>query len=358
MMSEQAEDQNIPQGQITLANIMERLLEITENRAQDVASMATIRSQTEELRALLIQSSGTPQASLTPNRTPNAPIGYPENQPVQRKPLSIGSPFSGDKTYFRAWKVTMEHKLITDQDFIGDQRAQFAFIWTNLNDKVQKEVAAYYENGGDGGLWDPERFMQYLEFCYSDNHGKERAQAKLETIRQGKDELFPDFFVRFEQLLAQSGGSYWDDEQKLHKLRRSLNNSLRTIALHRGVPRDSYSNAVEAYKSIAVDLETVTIEHHHPTPHNNKKDNDGDVQMITVGTAKTTGAQGQKGRKAQGQKSGQQRATWIPNELFAQRRASDLCTRCGEDGHYQRDCPNALKISVAATEMENEVRKN
>jgi hypothetical protein len=65
---------------------------------------------------------------------------------------------------------------------------------------------------------------------------------------------------------------------------------MQTVALHRGAPRDNYINAVAVYKLIAVDLETAFIKQHYLNPHYNKKDKDGDVQIVTIETAKTTSA--------------------------------------------------------------------
>lgn len=295
-------------------------------------------------------TSGTPSGpTLSGPASAGAPAGpYP---PVSsRKPLPMGEPFSGSKSAFRAWRVTMEHKLSSDAAFIGGPRDMFAFIWSQLSASVQREVAPFYEIGGNGGVWDPTEFLKYLEFCYSDNHSRERAQTKLESLRQGHNESFSDFFIRFEQLLVQSGGSKWDDEQRLLKLRRALNNRIRAVAMNRGVTRTNYDAAVAAYKSIAVDVETMAIEDRmrpSTTPGTSqRRDGDGDVEMTTVSVTRTSPPGASQPRRGTTGRKGPTRATWVPDALYRQRREANLCTRCGEEGHIRRECANAVVTTV------------
>jgi hypothetical protein len=301
------------------------LAEMRGNQAKSDAQSATLRTQIEDLRAQVetlrtaasadpgeaqkkdggaeppMQNPTPPVVTQPPNtaepqRPPTGPAEEHQRGSTRRKPLAMGDPFRGDKAYFNAWKVMMEHKLEVDAEFIGNHKAQFMFIWSNLAPAVQKEVSPFMEVGGDG-KWDPVHFLRYLTFCYSDNHAKERAQVALESYRQAKNQSFMDFFVHFHQLLAQAGGLGWDDEQKLARLRRSLNHRMREVALHRGVTRDNFDQAVEGYKRIAVDLETADLESKQrpPSPHKGpQRDKDGDVVMTTVGTARTTTAPARK----------------------------------------------------------------
>jgi hypothetical protein len=293
--------------------------------------------------------------------TPATAISSPLPSSLRRKPLPIGEPFSGDKTHFRAWQVTMLHKLEADAEFIGGARDQFAFIWANLSIPVQQEVASYYASGGYDAAWNPVLFMEYLAFCYHDVHGKERAQAKLDGLHQSKRESFSDFFPRFEQLLNQAGGSTWDDEQRLHKLRRALSPNLRQVALHRGVTRTNYAEAVKQYQSIAVDLETAAIEERNRTfsaaQTNSRTDGDGDIEMVGVaalGVGKGS-SNAARTRQGIGARRNQSKA-WIPEDLFKQRRERDLCTRCGGEGHYARDCVNAIVIRAVGAARASDAR--
>jgi len=344
-----------------MATIISRLDDIQADRQQEHAERATIRAQIDELRALIASNASPSPATATPVTTATpasnvaseaqvetdtraATASVPADpQQSSRKPLPMGMPYSGDKAGFLAWKVTMDHKLEADREFIGTARDQYAFIWANLSSSVQREVAAWYETGGDTREFRPEHLMGYLEFCYADNHSREKAQANLENLKQAKNETFPDFFVRFQRLLMQSGGAGWDGEQKLNKLRRSLNSTIRTIALNRGVSRTDYAAAIASYRSIAVDLEAQNIEiSGRPVQQQQavKRDSDGDVVMTHVGAVNTAR-----------QKKGGQRANRVPDEVYKHRKEKGLCVRCGSATHYVRDCENAVNhnlVSVAS----------
>lgn len=266
----------------------------------------------------------------------------------RRKPLPIGEPFSGHKPSFRAWAVTVRHKITVDQDFIGGPREQFAFIWANLSTRVQNDMAAFYEKGGYNSKFNPDEFLKHLEFCYEDKHSLEKAQVRLERLRQGKDESFGDFFPRFAQTLTESGGDGWGQEQKILKLRGALNQKMRDIALNRGVTRTDYDKAVEAFQAIAVDMETASFERQWNTSYTPARDKDGDVQMTSVNRMESDKDPGSSSRRRREKGAARNRNTWIPEELFQQRRREGVCTRCGRDGHFARDCPNAISIQAAA----------
>jgi len=164
-----------------IQQIMDQLTEPNASREQDRAKLRTLQQQTEELRKTLANTQlpmptlGTPQGhtptSTSPTPTPIEanpsniqpitglaelpPRGSPphrydetETSKARRKPLPIGPPFNGDKAHFEAWKITITHKLIADQEFIGGAREQFAFIWANLGPKAQETVAPYYQVRG------------------------------------------------------------------------------------------------------------------------------------------------------------------------------------------------------------------
>ena len=283
-------------------------------------------------------TSSLPDPTPTDVAQPSAPLS------TKRKPLPAGDPFDGDKARFPAWKIHLQYKIRCDADFIGHGEAQFHFIWSCLSAKVQGTVKAFYASGGYSMTWDPAEFFNYLEFCFRDAHAMERAQVQLDAMEQGKRESFSVFFVRFNTTLHEAGGADWADEQKLHRLRRALTPTMKNVALNRGVSRTDYAAAVELYHRIAVDIETAAFEaHHHGTQGSSgpKRDSDGDTPMVTI-AALQSNRNGQRG-------STPRRGNWIPQDLFDERRAAKVCTRCADPAHSYRDCRNALVINTAAT---------
>jgi hypothetical protein len=356
-------------GLTPLQQILMQLSEMREEQVRNHAATEVLRNQNEELykqvTALAKKQRRTPSPALglappateasayslndatTPPAAPFVPIPAYTQHTIRRKPLPVGEPFAGNKAYFGAWRVTMEHKLEVDQEFIGNHKAQFIYLYSMLSPAVQREVAPFYEVGGYDN-WNPNKFLDHLSFCYSDTHGKERAQVRLDQLRQGKKQPFMDFFIAFNQTLAQAGGLAWSGEHKLTRLRQALNNRMREVSMNRGVSRMDYDSAVLGYKLVAVDIETAEMEHvwrenAAPPPAQQllKKDRDGDTPMIHVG-ATNTGSPHPRGRPA---------PTWdgyIPQKVFDERKAAGTCTRCGGPGHYARNCPHAAVLHTVS----------
>lgn len=316
----------------TVERLMQQVHRLMEQQARDSAMMAVLRQQNEEIR------------NQIPSQPSSKPAGFddmlpPPSPASRRKPFPVGLPYDGTKANFSSWRMTMEFKLRADEVFIGDEEARFMYIWSQLSPAVQRAMAPYFEDGARK-RWDVSGFLDYLAFCYSDHHGRERAQVALEHLHQGQNQPFTEFFVNFVQLLTQSGGLHWDDEQKLSRLRRSLNSRMRSVSLNRGVSRTNYNAAVEEYKTIAVDIETASLElgflqagkSKEPQQKSNL-DRDGDTNMVEVAALSSAPT-----------KPPTSRPNWIPQDLFNARKLAKVCTRCGQGGHFVRACPNALLL--------------
>ena len=346
----------------TAAQLYNLLCNMAQAQDNDRAEQAAQNAQLVELRNMFTRllDTGVPAPGVEHDFAAN-PINAhngtatasqalpstPAHSRDKRKPLPVGEPFNGNKAAFPAWKVHMEYKIRCDAEFIGDAQAQFHFIWSCLSAPVQSVVKAFYAAGGIQGEWDPQGFLAYLDFCYRDAHAMERAQVLLDGIEQGKREPFAAFFVRFNTVLAEAGGSHWDGEQKLHRLRRGLTGPMKDVALNRGVSRTNWEAAIEDYHRIAVDIETASLEAQQrglASSGAGKVDAQGDTAMVTVAAVQTT----------QGSRSAppKRRANWIPEDLFQQRKASGACTRCGQSSHTHRECANAVVINTASTATE------
>lgn len=294
---------------------------------------ATIEHQNAQIEAL--------RAAQTPTEGTTTPaVSAAESSRPQRKRLPVGQPFDGKKELFAAWKNTMAHILKADKDFIGSNQDQWVFLWGNLTRWVQTRVAAYYESAGPAVDYNPNAFLDYLGTIFADPHGKAVALSELELLRQGNDEPFATFIVRFESKLSRAGGLLWNDEIRLIKLNQCLSTKIRRAAVGRGIPRDDYAKAVERLREIATDLEALRLEEKHlrKRGHRNEGapsadvDADGDVKMTDINSTRTAQKRGGSGG---GQK---QRAQWASQETLAARRAAGACLRCGKKGHFIAKC--------------------
>ncbi|KAL1835676.1 hypothetical protein VTJ49DRAFT_6251 [Mycothermus thermophilus] len=84
----------------------------------------------------------------------------------QREPLSFPPPWDGDKATFRAWRAAMSYIFKVDKEYLGSNEDQCAWLFVNLSPEAQKVAAPYYGNGGSEKHFNPEAFLDHLEWRY------------------------------------------------------------------------------------------------------------------------------------------------------------------------------------------------
>lgn len=145
----------------------------------------------------------------------------------------------------------MELKLKVDDEFIGDDQNKWHVIFTSLAPNVQRVVSGFFVQG-DTFNYDPERFFEKLDLLYEDYLMEQRAALQVMSIRQGPEERFQDFYLRFEELLGRAGGEEWPDFQKIIELEQGLNERMQGLCEKQGSPEedDGYEMAVQYLRQL------------------------------------------------------------------------------------------------------------
>ena len=66
-------------------------------------------------------------------------------------------------------------------------------------------------------------FLNYLKECYTNTDVSQKVLERLRRIRQGENEPFVAFLLRFERELMESDGAVWPDYFKVFYLKGALN---------------------------------------------------------------------------------------------------------------------------------------
>ena len=81
----------------------------------------------------------------------------------------------------------------------------------------------FAEKAAQTGLYDANGLLNYLKECYTDPDASQRALEHFRQIRQGENEPFAAFLLRFERELMESDGAVWPDYFKVSYLKGALN---------------------------------------------------------------------------------------------------------------------------------------
>jgi len=197
------------------------------------------------------------------------------------------------------------------------------YIFSRLKGNAAWAGITYMEQGASrrpGGLWD------FLDTQYLDPILDEKARDKLYTFRQGKASL-TEYIQEFNRLM------YEADEQGntpalKSRFRAGLREDLRDKMVSVEVPREwTLERLQERVRGVEENMFRAKLGR-HPARYPTREDRGDPMDDVRTKLHDTRTRSGDR----------RKRAEWVTREVLEQRRAKDLCLRCGKKGHCARDC--------------------
>ena len=119
----------------------------------------------------------------------------------------------------------MKAKLYIDGEAIGNDLAQFYYVYMNLDSSVQAMVIPQLSRAEEAKQWDYNTILDQLSQVYDNPNKIQEAEDKLLSIRQDND-LLPIYIAKFERLLYEACGQDWPDVNKISTFRKGLSPTL------------------------------------------------------------------------------------------------------------------------------------
>jgi hypothetical protein len=260
--------------------------------------------------------------------------------------------YYGEADKLEAWLQQARAKM--EVDYYGC--TEFVKFWALngvLRGKALRRMEAWVREQGTAELANSYAFLDRVGFVFRDPQAKERAQRKLDALRQGS-KPFLEVFTEWQSLLLESGGSSWPDDAKKVSLDRILSDDLvrAMITVPSQPDFESYCSILKetddrlrAYKARTKQKDTEVTKAPRQTTWKRPADT---VRPVTdeknaykpelVRKASVEDMEWEP-TPAKVATANSRRAKWVSQEVRDQRRRTGLCIRCGGSGHIVRECP-------------------
>lgn len=292
----------------------------------------------------------TTEGITTPTNTPPEAPREPElpQAHIRMKLLPNPLKFSGKRREYPAWSQQMRDKLVFDAHFFNSNNELWYLVNDCLDVSPKLLVTTFYTTAGPENNWNPMAFMEYLDRQYKDHDAAKKAASSLRTLRQRDGESFVSFLPKFERLVAEAGGSSWDDQVKISFLEGAINSQLVRTLVTVALPVD-YIGWLRIVQEIAWKIERLKkqpIKDRHQrrnrNPPVNQKDPNGDVKIGGVNRTTDRRKKGSAASRRRG--SSKDRSDDNNKEV---REETRRCFQCNKTDHLRANCPRKKKKRVA-----------
>jgi len=291
-----------PQLQQVISAVQANLQPIFDRLQNDINQL---RVENQQLRAELLQLRTTPPTSHKKPRLPDP------------------TKFDGKPYKFKVWLPEIKAKLQVDGEAIGDNIAQFYYVYGNLESTVQAMVLPQLSHAETQKSWDYQTILDQLERVNDNPNAVQEAEDALQTIKQG-DQPLPGYIAKFERLLYEAKGQSWADANKIITFRSGLSPVLRKALSHQLNLPTTYP----AFLSVVQQLSRRQGSYgaSQPPPHQSSNKDQMDLSAVDIYALTTSSS-----RRARST-SPARREEW---------RISGKCVRCGSSNHWINHCPLA-----------------
>lgn len=269
-----------------------------------------------------------------------------DNKPGKALPPLLE--FYGDTDKLDAWLQQARAKI--EVDYYGC--TEFVKFWAlngSLRGKALRRMEAWVRERGTPELAGGYAFLNRVEFVFKDPQAKERAQRKMEALRQGS-KPFLEVFTEWQSLLMESGGGSWPDDAKKISLDRILSDELvrAMITVPSQPDFESYCSVIKetddklrAYKARSTNRSspgTLQPSWKQRTDANRQftdSNRAGRPKVVRKASVETMDWEPTPVKAAS---TSTRRARWVSQEELDNRRQTRRCFRCGASSHQVKEC--------------------
>jgi hypothetical protein len=165
-------------------------------------TMAHMREEITLLRTQLVTLSTPPIITSRPK--PSLP--HPDK-------------FAGDARKYDTWLASIKAKLAVDGEAIGNNVAQFNYVFLNLEANTQSIVLPQLESPPE--ILDYNTILTSLSRIYANPHKIREAKDRLNRLTQGSDSL-STYVAKYERLVGEARVGHYPDDAKIEAFRRGL----------------------------------------------------------------------------------------------------------------------------------------
>jgi hypothetical protein len=273
-----------------------------------------------------------------------------DNKPGKALPPLLE--YYGEVDKLEAWLQQARAKI--EVDYYGC--TEFVKFWAlngALRGKALRRMEAWVREQGIPELANGDAFLSRVEFVFKDPQAKERAQRKLDALRQGS-KPFLESFTEWQSLLLESGGGSWPDDAKKVSLDRILSDELvrAMITVPSQPDFESYCSILKetddrlrAYKARSAKSKDIAAQGSPRLPWKRPTDrarpviDDQRPSEQKILHEPSVESMEWEPAPAQVLAGRTRRAKWVSQEELDNRRQTRRCFRCGASNHRVRECP-------------------
>jgi hypothetical protein len=226
--------------------------------------------------------------------------------------------FNGRSQEWDVWETSIRAKLKIDGDAIGSDEAQFFYVYSSVDAKVQSLILPFIRKAQAKRSWEPKQLVLHLGRLFDDPQKIKKAGQRLIKLRQEDTSGVVSFLPRFEKVLFEAGADEWPDDAKITTLVGSLNKFTRQRVNAQIDLPTSYDDFVKMLQNLGNQFgPSYGVDNNDSSRRTGKS---GEMDWIKTAVVR-------KGR-----------ADWVSEEQRQERYQMGKCVRCGRAGHFVDKC--------------------
>ncbi|KAJ5121186.1 uncharacterized protein N7515_009147 [Penicillium bovifimosum] len=163
----------------------------------------------------------------------------------------IPEKFTGSAIKYDTWDAAIRAKLVIDGPAIGDETAQFYYVYLNLSASIQAMVLPQLATARKNKTHDFNTILDQLRRVYDNPNKIQEAGDRLLSVKRVADESLAAYIAKFDRLLYEAQGQEWPDVTKISAFRKGLQSSIRNrLSQQLNLPR-TYAEFLRVVQQLA-----------------------------------------------------------------------------------------------------------